>query len=105
MQTVEIPQKDLPFESYQLHQGRYTDRAEENTSYLEAVAEKLLSNAVNLAANNAWASWDEEQPEGTEVELDPATLLYCPDEKVRRIMLIWQQIMDFLWDEEVGSNP
>ena len=105
MQTATTHETIIPFAPYRERQDRYNDRLRESTEYLEKVAGELITAAINLAVNNAWAAWDEEQPEGTEVGFDPEMLLYCPDEKVRRIMLIWQQIMNFLWDEEVVSNP
>ena len=109
MRTIEMEQKIetkvIPLESRQRRFRRYDELLEASTEYLEETAEKLLRTAVNLAAGGSWAAWDEEQPESTEIDLDPAALLYCPDDRVRGITLIWQQIMNFLWDEEVGSNP
>lgn len=95
----------IPFEPYRERREKYEELREEYVASLEETSRDLYDKAINLAMNGAWASWDEEQPIGTRLEFTPEMLFDCPDTRVRRIMALWETIMNVLWDEEVGANP
>lgn len=109
MQTIAreqgIDENVFPLEGRPQSLRCYDELLGASTEYLEETAEKLLETAIDLAASGRCASPEEEEQEVSDFAFDPATLLHCPDDRVRRITVIWQQIMDILWDAEVDSNP
>ncbi len=73
--------------AHELHKASelYQAQLDEAVETLEATAEALFTNAVNLAVNGPWRDWDKSQPVGAKMEF---TLKALADTKDGRLTML-----------------
>ena len=85
------------FEDY-YNSDKYRELLDELLEFLGDTQVRIMEYALNLNSNRAWRSWNREQTEEDDFQVDPDDLSEVNDPKVRRLMELYFELETTLED-------
>jgi hypothetical protein len=80
--------KVIILEQYQNKHLAYKEELKLIRSELKELDERLMTSAINIAAQGEWYEWSEKQGEGAYFEFDTEMLTHCDDVKVQALLAL-----------------
>jgi hypothetical protein len=67
----------------------FRELLDDTLNELDTAAHGLLENAMNLGFHGPWREWNEQQPVGAVMMLEPAALAECGDPRLAKLYALY----------------